>query len=85
MVKSLEKKRIYVLTKAYPERSTKYGSAICMAGVTEEGEMIRLYPIDYDYFMKKLNFSKFTLIEADVEKAQEKLKRKESFKVEKEK
>ncbi len=55
-----------------------------MAGVTEEGEMIRLYPIDYDYFMKKLNFSKFTLIEADVEKAQEKLKRKESFKVEKE-
>ncbi len=74
----MEKKKILVVVKAYPEPSTKYNSAICMAGITEQNEWIRLYPIDYDYFIKHLNFSKFTWIEADVEKSTEKLMRKES-------
>jgi len=80
----MEKKKILVVVKAYPEPSTKYQSAICMAGITEQHEWIRLYPIDYDYFIKHLNFPKFTWIEADVEKATEKLMRKESYKVKKE-
>ncbi|MEX2718365.1 MAG: hypothetical protein Q6370_018865 [Candidatus Sigynarchaeota archaeon] len=80
----MEKKKILVVVKAYPEPSTKYKSAICMAGITEQHEWIRLYPIDYDYFINNLNFPKFTWIEADVAKSTEKLMRKESFKVRKE-
>jgi hypothetical protein len=80
----MEKKKILVVVKAYPEPSTKYKSAICMAGITEQREWIRLYPIDYDYFIKNLKFPKFTWIEADVEPATEKLMRKESFRVKKE-
>ena len=79
-----EKKEILILVKAYPERSIKYGSAICMAGLTEDQEWIRIYPIDYNYFIKKLKFKKFTWIEAEVQKAREKLMRKESYKVKRE-
>jgi len=78
---SWEKKKILILVKAYPEKSDKLGSAICTAGITEENEWIRIYPIGFDYFVRKLNFKKFTWIEAEVQKANEKLMRKESYKV----
>jgi len=76
-----EKKKIIILVKAYPERSSRYGSIICMAGITKEGDWIRIFPVEFDYFIKKLKIKKFTLIEAEVEKASEKLMRKESYKV----
>lgn len=76
-----EKKKILILVKAYPERSKKYGSVICMAGLTKEGEFIRIYPVEFDYFIKKLKIKKFSWIEAQVKKTREKLMRKESYKV----
>lgn len=36
-------KEILVLVKAYPEPSKKYGSSVCTAGITKEGEWIRIY------------------------------------------
>jgi len=79
-----EKKKIFIIVKAYPEKSKKYGSSICMAGITEDNEWIRIYPIQFNYFVHKLrNLGKFVWIEASVEKnVSEKLRRKESFKVE---
>lgn len=41
-----QKIRITVVTKAYPEPSTRHGTVACTAGITDEGEWIRLYPID---------------------------------------
>ena len=76
-----EKKKILILVKAYPERSKKYGSSICTAGITEDNQWIRIYPIKFDYFIKKLKIKKFTWIEAEVQKAKEKLMRKESHNV----
>jgi len=76
-----KKERILILVKAYPEQSDKYGSSICMAGIIEEYNWIRIYPIQFDYFIKNLNFKKFTWIEADIQKVKEKLMRKESHKV----
>ncbi|KKM00396.1 hypothetical protein LCGC14_1804850 [marine sediment metagenome] len=81
VVFSWYKEKILILVKAYPERSTKYGSAICMAGITEEYKWVRLYPIEFDYFKKKLKFKKFEWIEAEIKRANEKLMRKESYKV----
>jgi len=50
---SWEKKRITVITKAYPEQSKKYGSVACTADITEDAEWIRLYPADMKHFSGK--------------------------------
>ena len=75
-------KQIYLLVKAYPEKSKKYGASICTAGLTTEGDWVRVYPIDLGYyFINKGMLKKWNLIEADVKEASEKLKRKESHKI----
>ena len=76
-----ENKRVTIITKAYPEPSTKYGDVACTAGITDEGEWIRLYPIDMRYFIGKDKISKFDNIEVEVKKDNDKLSRKESHKV----
>lgn len=47
----------------YPHPSTKYTEVICTAGVTEAGQWIRLYPIDYRYLPKEQQFRKCQWIE----------------------
>ena len=76
-----EKKRVLVTAKAAPEKSTKYGECVCTAGITDEGEFIRLYPIPLTLFRRGQGFKKFDWIECEVEKADEMLRRKESYKV----
>ncbi|MHA1679407.1 MAG: hypothetical protein ACTSUE_00210 [Promethearchaeota archaeon] len=76
------RKKIRIIVKAYPEPSKKYGSSICTAGLVDDREWIRIYPIDLNYYLKhKATFKKWTLIEADVKPRKEKLNRKESHKV----
>jgi hypothetical protein len=76
------RKRIRIIVKAYPEPSRKYGSSICTAGLVDDKEWIRIYPIDLNYYLRhKTTFKKWTLIEADVEPKKEKLNRKESHRV----
>jgi len=42
-----ETKNILVVVKAYPSLSTKYGETVCVAGITEDGKFIRLYPVPF--------------------------------------
>lgn len=79
----MEKKRILVLVKAEPSPSKKYGSTVCTAGVTEEGEFIRLYPIAFSMFCDKdRKFTKYDWIECECEKADPSDdSRRESYKV----
>ena len=76
-----EKKTVFLTVKAYPERSRKYGSCVCTAGITESGEMIRLYPIPFETFRGGKNIPKYSWISVDCEKASEYLNRKESYHV----
>jgi len=76
-----EKKKVLVTVKAYPERSKKYGSVACTVGLTEEGEWIRLYPITLDVFSGDNKLRKYDWIEVECKKAEEKLSRKESYKI----
>lgn len=71
--------------KAYPTESKKYGSTVCAAGITEDGEWIRLYPIPYDLFFEGENrFPKYCWIEVECKKDDKDiLRRKESHKVKK--
>lgn len=75
-------KKIYLLVKAYPEKSKKYGSSICSAGITTDGKWIRIYPIDLNYYsLNQGLLRKWNLIEGEVFEASEKLSRKESYKI----
>lgn len=80
---SWEKRRVLVTVTAYPERSEKYGASVCTAGITEEGEFIRLYPMPFELFRRAERFHKYDWIEVECmnSSGNEKLKRKESYRV----
>ncbi len=77
-----ETKKVLVTVKAYPERSSKYKESVCTAGITDEGEWIRLYPIPFELFRGPNKFSKYDWIEVQCKSVSgEKLSRKESYKI----
>jgi hypothetical protein len=77
-----EKKKVLLVVKAYPELSKKYGETVCTAGITEDGNWIRMYPIPMEFFRKPHNIPRYSWIEVECKKASgEKLNRKESFKI----
>lgn len=65
-----EKQRLKVLitVKTYPVPSEKYDELVCTAGVTETGDFIRLYPINFRELPFSQQFRKYQWIEVDVEK-----------------
>lgn len=75
------KKRVLIVTKAYPEKSKKHGTVACTAGITEDGSWIRLYPIDIRHFSGKSKISKFDIIELECKPVLDNLRRRESCKV----
>lgn len=62
-----ESKRILILCKTYPSPSAKYAETSCVAGMTEEGELIRLYPVPFRLISDDQQFRKWQWIEARVE------------------
>ncbi|MDN7026249.1 hypothetical protein FGU65_15445, partial [Methanoculleus sp. FWC-SCC1] len=80
---SWEKKRVWIIVKAYPEYSRKYRDWVaCTAGITEDGDWIRLYPVPTRHYIGETKIKKFDLVEIVCQKATtEKLARKESYKV----
>lgn len=41
------RERLLLLAMAYPEKSEKYGHTVCLAGINDEGELRRAYPVPY--------------------------------------
>lgn len=60
----LTKLLITVLT--YPHPSKQHQETICTAGITENGEWVRLYPIDYRYQPQTSQFRKWQWIQLDL-------------------
>lgn len=69
MLSGWRKEKILVLVKAYPQPSQKYGEAVCVAGLTEAGQWIRLYPIEFRQLPSELQFGKWTWIEGRIKKS----------------
>lgn len=63
---SKHKKKICILVKAYPRPSKTYGQTVCCAGITEEGELIRVYPVPYMELQPEQRFNRYDWIEAEV-------------------
>ncbi|WP_293266750.1 hypothetical protein [Neptunomonas sp.] len=75
------RKSICILVKAYPQPSHKYGQTVCCAGITNEGEFVRLYPIPYMSLNSNQKFERFDWIEAEVWQDRNTDWRPESYKV----
>ncbi len=63
------RERILILAKTYPSPSAQYVETSCVAGLTENGSMIRLYPVPFRMIEEGRQFKKWQWIEVRVEKA----------------
>ena len=70
-----------VLAKAYPVVSSKYQELVCVAGITDSGELRRIYPLLWETFRYKQGFKKKTWIEYEVVGPKNEDKRLESIKI----
>lgn len=58
--------KVLITVMTYPHPSRGYQELVCTAGVTEDGEWVRLYPIDYRYRPRDQQFRKYQWIEVDL-------------------
>jgi hypothetical protein len=57
------KTKVLIAVMTYPHPSESHQELVCTAGITEAGEWVRLYPIDYRYRPKNQQFRKYQWIE----------------------
>ena len=74
------KRKVLVTVRTYPVPSKKSIEVSCTAGITEDGQWIRLFPIPSRFLDSDKRFSKYQYIEADVTKSQSDI-RPESYKI----
>lgn len=72
--------RILILAKTYPSPSAQYVETSCVAGISQDGSMRRLYPVPFRMIEEGQQFKKWQWINVRVEKAN-KDHRPESHKV----
>ncbi len=75
-----EKKDILITVKTYPTLSTKYLELVCTAGITREGDWIRLYPVPFRMLDQNGKYKKYQWITAEIFKNTED-PRPESYKI----
>jgi hypothetical protein len=61
--------RILILCKTYPSPSAKYAETSCVAGMTQDGALVRLYPVPFRLVADEQQFRKWQWIEARVERS----------------
>ena len=63
------KVRILILCKTYPSPSAKYAETSCVAGMDEDGNLIRLYPVPFRLVTGDQQFAKWQWIEGLIERS----------------
>ncbi len=74
-----ERLRILITVKTYPIPSAKYDELVCTAGVTEQGDFVRLYPINFRDLPFSSQFKKYQWMDVEVTKHRGRDSRKESY------
>jgi hypothetical protein len=74
-----QKLKVLITVKTYPIPSKKYDELVCTAGVTETGDFIRLYPINFRDLPFSQQYKKYQWIEVVAEKHRGRDVRKESY------
>ena len=73
-------KKALIIGRASPEPSKKYIETVCTGALTEEGELLRLYPIPLRYLEMSQRYRLWIWAKFEVQKNPQD-KRKESYKV----
>jgi hypothetical protein len=63
--------RVLILCKTYPSPSGKYTETSCVAGLTESGALMRLYPVPFRLIADEQKFRKWQWLTATVEKTRD--------------
>ena len=63
--------RVLILCKTYPVPSAKYSETSCVAGMSEDGKLIRLFPVPFRLISDEQQFRKWQWVTVLVEKARE--------------
>lgn len=71
--------KVLITVKTYPIPSKKYDELVCTAGVTESGDFVRLYPINFRDLPYSQQYVKYQWIEVEAQKHKGRDTRKESF------
>ena len=74
-----QKLRVLITVKTFPIPSAKYDELVCTAGVTEAGEFIRLYPINFRDLPFSQQYKKYQWIDVLAQKHKGRDVRKESY------
>jgi hypothetical protein len=71
--------RVLITVKTHPIPSSKYDELVCTAGVTEAGDFVRLYPINFRDLPYSQQYKKYQWLEVDAAKHTGRDSRKESY------
>ena len=74
-----QKLKVLITVKTYPIPSGKYDELVCTAGVTESGDFVRLYPINFRDLPFNQQYKKYQWIEVMAEKHRGRDVRRESY------
>ncbi|MEX0905352.1 MAG: hypothetical protein WD604_10385 [Balneolaceae bacterium] len=66
--KAVERKRVLITVKAYPLPSRSYTELVCTAGITDEGEWVRIYPVPFRFLSDKGKYSKYQWVDLGLKK-----------------
>lgn len=58
----VEEQRVFVTVKAYPQPSSAYRETVCVAGITDQGKFIRLFPVTFRDLEEGEKFKLYTWI-----------------------
>lgn len=64
---SYQPTKVLITVMTYPLPSRGYRELVCTAGITESGDWVRLYPIDYRYRAHDQQFHKYQWVEVELE------------------
>lgn len=74
------KDRVCVLVKAYPQPSQRYEETVCVAAVTEDHRLLRLYPVRFRHLDESKRFYRFDWLELELTRPSDDV-RPESFRM----
>lgn len=74
-----ERLKVLITVKTYPIPSSKYDELVCTAGVTEDGRLVRLYPINFRDLPFSQQYRKYQWLEVNAAKHTGRDVRKESY------
>ena len=62
----MAKEKVLITVKTYPVLSAKYAELVCTAGINQDGEWRRLYPIQFRQLADEKKYRKYQWIEAEL-------------------